>query len=173
MNRITKHYLQTMVAALLVSCCHQLCAQELGVWYDTELQTDFKGHGNYANLLYHFLGSAQHTGTHDGASSQTALWAYTEQSLTDRLSLIVDYSHAFGPSSQCTDFFGFGGQYSWSRSTLGLFSDYARFRNDSEWATELTYKYNLTSLLFLQASCQFVHHGAWQPVGLIRMSVRV
>lgn len=339
MFMLTKnHSLSQMkfVLILLIGCCHQLCAQEVGVWYDTELQTDFKGSVNYANLLYlsadyplgehfklsaatvstfktrsesllddlqgfsnieapnmlltlavagigweasdrhslffgvrnvnedyftsdvtslfinsscgifptlacnmdianyplasmglhycytlpslclqasvyngqgydrlsgaanlwritphsdglffitqaewqqnndrYFLGSAQHTGTHDGASSQTALWAYTEQSLTDRLSLIVDYSHAFGPSSQCTDFFGFGGQYSWSRSTLGLFSDYARFRNDSEWATELTYKYNLTSLLFLLVSCQFVHHGAWQPVGLIRMSVRV
>lgn len=343
MNRITKNNIQTLVAALLVSCCHQLCAQEVGVWYDSELQTDFKGHCNYANLLYlsadyplgdhfklsaatistfktreesllddlqgfsnieadnmpltlavagigweandhhslflgirnvnedyftspvtslfinsscgifptlasnmdianyplasmgvhycyaspsfnflasvyngqgynrltgtanlwritphsdglflitqsdwqwldghYYVGVAQHsgplcgsTGTQEGASDRTTFWTYTEQSLTDRFSLIVDYSHAFGHSSQCTDFFGFGGQYTWNQSTLGVFSDYARFRYDSEWANELTYKYNLTSFLFLQASCQFVHHGAWQSVGMIRMSVRI
>lgn len=122
---------------------------------------------------HYYVGAAQHTGVNHGTSPQTALWAYTEQSLTDKFSLIADFSHAFGHSSHCTDFFGFGGQYAWSRSTLGFFSDYARFRHDSEWATELTYKYNLTSSLFLQASYQLIHHGSWQSVGMLRMSVRI
>lgn len=129
---------------------------------------------------HYFVGAAQHSGplcsspgTHNGASAQTVLWSYTEQSLTDHLSLIAGYSHAFGHSSLCTDFFGFGCQYFWSRSTLGFFSDYARFRYDSEWVTELTYKYNLTSVVFLQASCQFIRYGTWQSVGVLRMSVRI
>lgn len=343
MHRITKSNLQTIVAALLVSCSHQLCAQEIGVCYDTELQTDFKGNCNFANLLYlsadyslgehfklsaasistfktrkgsllddlqgfsnleadnepftlavtgigwevnghhslffgirnvnedyftsdvtslflnsscgifptlsfnmdianyplasmalhycyaspsfnflasayngqgydrlkgsdnlwritphsdglffitqadwqqsnghYFAGVAQHSGplsgssgTHDGSSAQTALWTYSEYSLTDRLSFIADYSHAFGHSSRCTDFFGFGGQYTWNRSALGFFSDYAKFRHESEWAAELTYKYNITSSLFLQASCQLIHHRSWLPAGMLRMSVRI
>lgn len=129
---------------------------------------------------HYFVGVAQHTGplcpssgTRDVASARTALWFYTEQSLTDRLSLIADYSHAFGRSSECTDFVGIGAQYAWSKSTLGLFSDYVRFRQDSEWATELTYKYDLNSMLSIQSSCQFIHHGSWMPVGLIRVSVRI
>ena len=122
---------------------------------------------------HYYAGAALHTGTSGNDAGRSALWAYTEQSLTERLSLIADYSHAFGHSSQCTDFVGFGGQYTWHQSTLGFFTNYARFRHDSEWATELTYKYDLTSFLFLQASCQLIHHGSWQPVGLLRMSIRI
>lgn len=137
-----------------------------GLFFITQLDWQrAKGH--------YYVGAAQHTGVHHGASAQTALWAYTEQSLTDQLSFIADYSHAFGHSSQCTDFVGFGGQYAWNRSTLGFFSDYANFRHDSEWATELTYKYNITSSVFLQASFQLIHHGSWQSAGIIRMSVRI
>lgn len=138
-------------------------------------QTDWQlSNGHY------YIGAAQHsspfcesTGAHDGAAAQTTLWAYTEQSLTGRISLIADYSHAFGDNSLCTDFLGLGGQYAWNQSTLGLFSNYAKFRNDSEWVTELTYKYDLTSFLFLQASCQFIHHGSWLPAGILRMSIRI
>lgn len=122
---------------------------------------------------HYFAGAAQHTGSRGTASGRSALWAYTEQSLGDRISFIADYSHAFGHSSQCTDFIGIGGQYAWSKSTLGLFSDHASFRHDSEWATELTYKYDLSSLFFLQASCQLIHHGSWLPVGMVRMSIRI
>lgn len=129
---------------------------------------------------HYFVGAALHSGPLckssgplDSASPQTALWAYTEQSLTDRLSLIADYSHAFGRGSECTDFVGIGAQYAWSKSTLGLFSDYVRFRNDSEWATELTYKYDLNSILFIQPSIQLIHHGSWMSAGLIRVSVRI
>lgn len=133
------------------------------------------------NKSHYFVGAAQHSEplcknsgrSIDGTSAQTALWSYTEQSLTDRLSLIADYSHAFGHSCQCTDFFGFGGQYAWSQSTIGFFSDHARFRHESEWATELTYKYNLSSLLFLQASCHLIYHESWQSVGMLRMGVRI
>lgn len=32
---------------------------------------------------------------------------------------------------------------------------------------------NLTSVVFLQASCQFIRHGTWQSVGVLRMSVRI
>lgn len=129
---------------------------------------------------HYYVGAAHHSGPlcvsagdSDEASPRTALWAYTEQALTDRLTLLADYSHAFGHSAQCTDFVGLGGQYAWQRSTLGVFTDYVRFRHDSEWATELTYKYDLTSILFLQASCQLIHHGSWMPVGLLRVSVRI
>ena len=138
-------------------------------------QADWKkARGNY------FFGAAHQSGhicessdVLDGASSQTVLWTYTEQSLTDHFSLIADYSHTFGRSALCTDFVGLGGQYAQGKSTLGLFSDYAHFRDDDEWATELTYKYDLNSWVFLLASCQLIHHEEWMPVGMLRLSVRL
>lgn len=131
-------------------------------------QTDWQlSNGHY------YVGAAQHTGAQDGAAARTALWVYTEQALSERLSLIADYSHAFGHNCLCTDFVGLGGQYAWKRSTLGLFANYARFSQDREWVTELTYKYDLTSYLFLQASCQLIHHESWMPAGILRLSVRI
>lgn len=126
-----------------------------------------RGHGHY------YVGAALHTGVRREASARSALWAYTEQAVTARLSLIADYSHAFGHHSLCTDFAGFGGQYAWSRSMLGCFTEYAWFAHDAEWATELTCSHQLTPLLSLQASYQLIRHHAWLSVGLIRMSLRI
>lgn len=126
-----------------------------------------QGQGQY------FVGGCLHTGTADDPSAKEMLWAYTEQSLTERLSLIADYSHAFGHGCRCTDFAGIGLQYAQGKSTIGIFSDYARFGNDEEWATELIYRHDLSDKVFLQGAYHIVRHGNWQPVGLIRVSVRI
>lgn len=42
----------TLATALYGSSHQMLKAQEVGVWYDAEMQTDFKGHCNYVNLFY-------------------------------------------------------------------------------------------------------------------------
>lgn len=78
-------------------------------------------------------------------------WAYAEQRITDRLSIIAGYSHAFfvgqsvpgaerGHDAACRDFAGLGGHYTWNRAELGLFADYANFAEGTEFATELTCK---------------------------------
>lgn len=41
-----------MMTAICVGCQLSLEAQQLGIWYDTELQTDFEGNYNHVNLLY-------------------------------------------------------------------------------------------------------------------------
>lgn len=83
-------------------------------------------------------------------------WIYAEQRITDRLSLIAGYSHAFGREAACRDFAGLGGRYAWERAELGLFTDYANFAEGSEWATELTCKIDLTSHLFLQPTVHLI-----------------
>lgn len=91
-------------------------------------------------------------------------WAYAEQRITDRLSLIAGYSHAFVTSplsgglrgAACRDFAGLGGRYAWERAELGLFTNYANFAEGSEWATELTCKVDLTPYLFLQPSVHLI-----------------
>lgn len=126
-----------------------------------------RGKGHY------YVGAAQHGGIGSEMATRSALWAYTEQTLTEQVALIADYSHAFGRSCDCIDFAGLGCQYSKGCSMLGLFTDYARFRHDSEWATELTYKLDLNKYLFVQYSFQMIHHGHWQPAGLVRVSLRI
>ncbi len=41
-----------MVAVLSQDCCHLLKAQQLGIWYDSELQFDLEGRTRHLNLLY-------------------------------------------------------------------------------------------------------------------------
>lgn len=122
----------------------------------------------------YYLGVSYHSGTSDNDfSSQSTIWGYTEQMLTERIALIAGLSHALGRSCICTDFVGLGGQYAMGKSKIGVFTDYARFRNDNEWATELTYRRDLTSTVFLQASYHFIHHDTWQSIALLRVGVRI
>ncbi|MDO4212419.1 MAG: hypothetical protein Q4D23_12030 [Bacteroidales bacterium] len=94
-------------------------------------------------------------------------WAYTEQRINDRLSIIAGYSHAFDTSPQsgglrgaaCRDFAGLGGRYAWDRAELGVFTDYANFAEGSEWATEFTCMVTLTPHFFLQPSV----HAIFMP----------
>lgn len=124
-------------------------------------------HGN----SHYFLGSCLHTGPHSERTATSAVWGYTEQTLGKHLALIIDYSHAFGRTTSCTDFAGLGAQWTAGQSVVGLFTDYARFRDDWEWATELTYKYELNAMVSLQTSFHLIDHDSWQPVGLFRVSI--
>lgn len=83
-------------------------------------------------------------------------WAYVEQRLTPNLSLLAGYSHAFGSGIACSDFVGMGAHYQLSRAQLGLFTDYARFAEAREWATELTCNVALTPFLDVQPTAHMM-----------------
>ena len=129
----------------------------------------------------YYLGASHHSGIRQSsasgaerlASSQSVLWAYTEQQLTPRVALIASLSHAFGRDCLCTDFVGLGAQYQRGRTTLGLFTDYARFADDKEWATELIVSHDVLPGVSLQAACHLIAHDGFHPVGLLRVSVRL
>ncbi|MBQ0073938.1 MAG: hypothetical protein KBT34_07065 [Prevotella sp.] len=103
----------------------------------------------------------------------SAIWAYTEQEINNRLSLIGGYSHAFG-TSLCTDFIGMGGKYSFAKCELGLFTDVAFFHGVTEWASELTCKINLTKHVFLQPTIHAIMTGGdFGSVAMMRLGVRL
>lgn len=104
----------------------------------------------------YFLGASVRSTDEVGFPSGTALWTYGEQRVTDRLSLIADYSHSFASDSFCTDFVGIGGKYSWNNCELGLFTDYAHFDGCEEFATELTCKLQLTPIISIQPTTHFI-----------------
>lgn len=94
----------------------------------------------------YFLGSSAY---HNQTTSVTP-WAYAEQQLCNDLSLIAGYSHAFATDAECKDFVGLGVHYQKAKHELGIFTDYANFSEANEFATELTYKYNATTHLYIQ-----------------------
>lgn len=123
---------------------------------------------NHSGSSY-FVGTAVHSSPSASGSRQQvsiAPWAYAEQRITDRLFLIAGYSHAFAKSAECKDFAGIGAQYvrehpgrSDRSLALGLFTDYARFAEGDEFATELTCKVDLTPHLYLQPTV----HAIFMP----------
>lgn len=118
-----------------------------------------------AQVGYQHRGSSYHVGAcaHygdileiDERKLATTLWTYAEQRLTDRLSLIAGYSHAFSSYALCDDFIGIGARYSWKKCELGVFSDYATFFDTAESATELTCKVQVTPYLYIQPTAHFI-----------------
>lgn len=119
----------------------------------------------------YFLGGCGHYGdaADDGTQKlSTALWGYTEQSLSKDFSLIAGYSHAFS-SAACSDFVGIGGKWSLGKVELGAFQDYACFSECKEWATELTCKISLLTNFHLQPSAHVITTGSkTKAVGTLR-----
>lgn len=107
----------------------------------------------------YFLGACGHYGdlSDDGRRQfGSSVWAYAEQRLTDRLSIIAAYSHAFASVPVCTDFAGVGAKYSWNKCELGVFSDYGRFAEGGECAIEVTCKVLLSRHVYLQPTAHFI-----------------
>ncbi len=122
-----------------------------------------------------FLGACVHYGkTADDDGKRkfgTALWAYGEKHLSSHFSLLAGYSHAFA-SANCSDFAGIGGSCSYRRYEFGVFTDYALFKENAEWATELTCKANLSQHLYLQPAVHLVKTGGHMASGaLLRMGI--
>lgn len=76
----------------------------------------------------------------------------------NRVSLIAAYSHAFF-MAECPDFIGIGGKYTTQNCELGIFSDMARFEEATEFATEITGKYQFTPYIYAQPSVHTIFTG--------------
>ena len=126
----------------------------------------------------YFLGGSLHYNDHCSDASREhvrpVVWTYAEQKVSNRLSLVAAYSHAFTCDVACCDFAGIGGKYDFSRASLGLFSDYTRVDGTSEWATELTCNFQLGSVLSLQPVFHLITTGGnTRCVGVLRLGVSI
>lgn len=128
----------------------RFCPQSDGVFGLAELQ--YKHHGSC-----YFMGTALHY--NNSTHVRTSPWIYAEQRVGQNFTLLANYSHAFGQETECRDFLGLGGRYELGRYQLGLFTDYARFAEANEWATELTCRYDINDHLALQPSIHLIQTG--------------
>lgn len=120
-----------------------------------------------------FLGSC----VYDDVLSSTinsSVWSYAEPRVTDNLHLIFSYSHAFDSSSLCRDYAAIGCVWSCGKFDLGLHSDYARFYNAEEFATELTLQWSVNSYCTIQPVLySFCNTEARSLASLLRVSIRL
>lgn len=97
-------------------------------------------------------------------------WAYAEQRIVGNLSLVVQYSQCPGIREGCRDFGGLGLAYGTDRCSVGVYSCYADFTDDFEWASELTLKYRVSPGICLQPSMHYIHNSSSRGVaGLFRI----
>ena len=128
-------------------------------------QAEYRHRGSH-----YFLGASVHT---DPLACTTA-WAYAEQALSHNFTLLGAYSHAFGPSILCKDFFGVGGKYSLRRVEFGLFSDCARVVDINEWATELICSLHLTDYLTVKPVFHVIKSGQeTMCIGVLRLNISI
>lgn len=146
----------------------RFCPNSDGIFTITQGEYKYRG-------SHYFLGACLHYGELDdieGKKTRTSLWTYAEQKVSNTLTLIGGYSHAFHSSSYCRDFAGIGGKLDIGKAELGLFSDYAHFNDTDEWATELTCKFPLTEHTYLQPTIHFISQESNQRIiGLLRFGI--
>ena len=130
--------------------------------------------------LYHGRDADNETGTQNTSPTPTTpkektdifYWLYAEQKITERLSLMAQISQCPLITSGCRNFYGAGAAYRAHKYEIGIYSCYADFTGDYEWASELTVKYGLSSHIDLQSSIHYIKNTLSQgPVGLFRVNV--
>ena len=119
---------------------------------------------------HYFVGASVHT----RPSVQPTVWAYAEQALLPRLTLLAAYGHAFGRDIACRDFCGLGARYALARTEFGLFTDYTRVDGIDEWATELVCSFRLTDFLTLIPVVHILTtDGNTKCIGILRMELGI
>ena len=129
------------------------------------------------NDCHYFLGASLHYGNLPGTSGKKlrpTLWAYGEQALSGKFTLIVIYSHAFPVDSPCRNFYNIGGKYSIGKADFGISSAYTRMDGIGEWATELTGVYHLTERLYAQPVVHIIQTDRHtRCIGMLRLGVNL
>lgn len=125
---------------------------------------------------HYFIGGAFHYGTmgEERKRFRSTLWLYLEQQVTDHFCLTGGYSHAFRKENPCKEFVGVGGKYSWKRTEIGFFSDYAKFNDAEECANEVTCKIQIREFLYLQPALHLLlQKGKQDVMGFIRLGIEL
>ncbi len=151
----------------------RFCPKSDGVFGLTQFEYRNNGSQYFAGVAIHH-GAIESELDLDKKDTKTTLWTYAEQRLSDHISLIAGYSHAFHIHNQCTDFIGLGGNCHLRNWKLGLFADIAKFRDISEYAIELTAQYSINDFMYIQPAIHLIHQEGYNcAVGLLRFGVEI
>ena len=103
-------------------------------------------------------------------TAQIFYWLYAEQKITSNTYLIGQFSQCPAIECGCRNFYGVGVAYRARKYDVALYSCYAGFSDSHEWASELTFKYNLLPDISLQPSLHYIRNTTFRgAVGLLRI----
>lgn len=143
----------------------RICPHSDGVFTLAEAQVEH-------NDSRYYLGTSLRTAS--GDHSAFTLWTYAEQKVVPHLWLTAAYSRAMGNEADCHNFAAIGARLLARWGELGLFSDVAHCKHETEWATELTARIPVHEYLSLQPALHLVKNpSGTHPVGLLRLIVSI
>lgn len=137
----------------------RICPQSDGLF--CMAQGKYKHHSNS-----YFLGGSLY-------KSSPTLWTYTEQSIfntpSTTLHLLASYSHSFSSDTLCRNFGGIGAKLRLHSTEFGIFTDYADFGVQHEYATELSVKTPICKYIYLHPAMHYINGSAGKNiVGMLR-----
>lgn len=139
----------------------RVCPKDDGIFALAQVEYNHNGSS-------YFLGNSLY---YNNGTSFTP-WFYAEQNLCCNLTMLAGYSHAFTTNAECKDFIGLGLHYQQDKFELGLFSDMARFADATEYATELSGKYNFSSHVYIQPTAHAIFtDGTFHAMVNLRLGV--
>lgn len=138
-----------------------------GVFALTELQLGRKKHNIY-------VGGCSHYGRlddEDDMKVRTSAWTYGLLQVAPKTHLVGYYSRSFSNDTGCLEFVGLGAHTLVNSVELGVFTDYARYGEGDEFATELTCKVPVCDYFSVQPVLHFINNnsGVCDVVGVLRV----
>lgn len=139
--------------------------------YSTDGSTYYMGGSLYSGIASADVQRAEKTEKLEEKRLSGVLWAYAEQKLTHKVSLLLQASGALYKGAECKDYYGMGVVADCGRNIrLGLFAGHADFSSESETAAEFTCNIPLSSKIYIQPSLHYVSNGHFKgAAGLFRM----
>lgn len=106
--------------------------------------------------------------------TNAAIWAYTDQKITESLRLSCGYSFAFPRPIECKHFAFLGGKFDYKRCEFGLMTSFAWFSFGKESSTEINCKTTINKYLYIQPALHFVKNDDSKGLGaLVRIGVTI
>lgn len=103
-----------------------------------------------------------------------AVWGYAELMIAPRMCAIMQYSANPSKGVICRRYAGIGLVRTMRNAELGVFADRAVYKDETEWAAELTCRINCLGKGYLQPAIHLIKNsdGAY-CAGLLRMSYTI
>lgn len=101
-----------------------------------------------------------------------ACWGYLEQKISPSFSFLLQLSVNPSGEAACQSYIGVGGSFKKKEMDFGVFANYTNFKNDHEFATELTCKIPYMKNAYIQPALHFVQNNHFSGgMGLIRLGI--
>ncbi len=155
----------------------RFCPQSDGILSTT--QVGYEKNGNNYNVgMAHYNGLHTHDteGEHfvGGKSYQSVYWAYAEQKIDERFSVLVQFSLNPSGGASCRSHVALGGVVCLGKTEGGLYADYLDASPAHEWLAELTWKFPILKKAYVQPALSYFNNNNTEDVvGLVRFGIEL